>query len=204
MVAASTLGVITLVGVIPPAYADSVSGSKNCTGVGKVTPRITFPRESTMDLLVHRHGPQPQPTWSTSAAAPGAAYQGYTFAFVSPYAEADWTASDPVSVSGSAQCSSQSGPTTSVRATESLGSKTCSTNVVVEGLSIGEVWMSWKSETGSTDRNYVRFPDRTNLSDFMRTYTREGDIYDAKVTFHLSSYLTNDPDYWGDFTLLCK
>lgn len=198
---ACALGSIALL----PAPMASAAPTLNCAGKGKVTAVATFPQLLGVKIRVNKSGPRPQPSWSASyPAATSGADETFTHAYVSPYTEASWTGTTQVgtAIGQSTQCSQQSGPSGTVRKTLNLGNKSCAGQVYFEAGTFGDAWMSWKSTSTATKRNYVRMNDAFSYLLLSSTYTREDAIFDAKVQFYRGS-LPSDPDGWGDVSLRC-
>lgn len=178
-------------GAASPASAKGgASGSKNCTGHGKIVVRTTYQPYYGINVAVKRAGPPSGPTWGASAAPQPSSFPQQTVetAWFSPYAEGHWSAYSPGSRMVASAACSQPGrsaeQTLALRATETrnLGNKSCSggNKVRIIADSFVKTEVSWKS-TPSSPRNTVTFP--AGFPTFNDVRTGEAAVYGIVVTF---------------------
>ena len=183
----------------PSAGAAGKSGSKNCTGRGKIVLRVEYFASQGVEVAVKRAGPPSGPTWGVSVR-PSVPFPGSDDAiwslrsYVSPYSQGRWSAyTNGHGLRVAASCSRPAARTTAATtaATKtgqaarngplrvSLGDKKCPAGkkARVYADAFGKVNVGWKSGP-SGPFNLVRLPSGSVIKD---VYTNERNIYDVDV-----------------------
>lgn len=170
-----------------PAHADlNDSGSKNCTGNGRIFLFAGYKPYYGVNVAVKQAGPAGGPSWGATLAAdtsvaPGAVLrQGW----LSPYDEGTWSAhTEGDHLQTGVQCSRQELRSGDPDATVSLGDKTCTDSKAwVTANSGAEIWISFKRlDDGLIHR--VKFPG-SDAHPFNEFNTRDKTIYDVVVRIY--------------------
>ena len=174
------------VAIASPAYAggSSESGTKNCTGNGKIVPRVLYSEYFGGRVAVKQAGPPSSPTWGATLPQHDGSFPKYfrTIAYVSPYAEGTWSAYTPGPyMIADAQCSRKAAPSSTPTVSRSLGNKVCSSGTAyVDADGAAETWVMWKPSSSSTAWNRVRFSG----GGINTVATRDASIYSVTVKMY--------------------